>query len=39
LRAGFAANSLGTINLQTGAIGTVALSGGFVQPKGLIFLP
>jgi hypothetical protein len=37
--AGFAANSLGTINLQTGAIGTVALSGGFVQPKGLIFLP
>jgi hypothetical protein len=35
---GYAANSLGTINLQTGAIGTVALIG-VVTPKGLIFVP
>jgi hypothetical protein len=34
----FPANSLGTINLTTGAIGTVALTGA-VTPKGLIFVP
>jgi len=31
-------NSLGTINLKTGKIGTVAVNGP-VQPKGLIFVP
>jgi hypothetical protein len=31
-------NSLGTINLKTGAVGTVALNG-VVAPKGLIFIP
>ena len=31
-------NSLGTINLKTGAVGQVALTG-VVAPKGLIFLP
>jgi hypothetical protein len=35
---GYAVNSLGTINLQTGALGQVALDG-MVQPKGLIFVP
>ena len=35
---GFPANTLGTINLQTGAIGNVAVSGVFA-PKGLIFVP
>jgi hypothetical protein len=35
---GFPANSLGTINLTTGAVGTVALTGA-VTPKGLIFVP
>jgi hypothetical protein len=29
---------LGTINLKTGAVGTVALNG-VVAPKGLIFIP
>jgi hypothetical protein len=29
---------LGTINLQTGAVGKVALDG-VVTPKGLIFVP
>ena len=31
-------NSLGTINLKTGAVGTVTVSG-VVSPKGLIFVP
>ena len=31
-------NSLGTVNLKTGAVGTVALNG-VVAPKGLIFIP
>jgi hypothetical protein len=35
---GFPANSLGTINLQTGAIGTVPITG-VLAPKGLIFVP
>jgi len=35
---GYPANSLGTINLKTGAVGTVAISG-LVTPKGLIFVP
>jgi len=35
---GYPANSLGTINLKTGAVGTVALNG-VVAPKGLIFIP
>jgi hypothetical protein len=35
---GFAANSLGTINLKTGAVGKVAVTGP-VAPKGLIFVP
>jgi hypothetical protein len=35
---GYPANSLGTINLKTGAIGKVAVSGA-VAPKGLIFVP
>jgi hypothetical protein len=35
---GFAANSLGTINLKTGAVGNVAINGP-VAPKGLIFVP
>jgi hypothetical protein len=35
---GFPANSLGTINLKTGAVGTVAVNGP-VNPKGLIFVP
>jgi hypothetical protein len=35
---GFPANSLGTINLKTGAVGKVALNG-LVTPKGLIFVP
>ena len=32
------ANSLGTINLKTGAVGTVTVTG-VVSPKGLIFVP
>lgn len=36
---GFPANYLGTINLRTGAIAKVALSGAKVNPKGLIFSP
>jgi hypothetical protein len=35
---GYPANSLGTINLNTGAVGNVALSGP-ITPKGLIFVP
>ncbi len=35
---GFAANSLGTINLKTGAIGNVTVIGA-LAPKGLIFVP
>ena len=35
---GYPANSLGTINLKTGAIGKVAVTG-VVAPKGLIFVP
>jgi hypothetical protein len=35
---GFAANSLGTINLKTGALGKVAVIGP-LTPKGLIFVP
>jgi hypothetical protein len=35
---GYPANSLGTINLKTGAVGTVAVIGP-VTPKGLIFVP
>ena len=35
---GYPANALGTINLKTGAIGTVAVIGP-VAPKGLIFVP
>ena len=35
---GYPASSLGTINLKTGAVGTVAISG-LVTPKGLIFVP
>ena len=35
---GFAANSLGTINLKTGAVGNVSLNG-LVTPKGLVFVP
>jgi hypothetical protein len=35
---GFPANSLGTINLQTGAIGTVTISG-VLAPKGMVFVP
>ena len=35
---GYPANSLGTINLKTGAVGTVTLIGA-VTPKGLIFVP
>jgi hypothetical protein len=35
---GYPANSLGTINLKTGAIGAVAVTG-VVAPKGLIFVP
>ena len=35
---GFPANSLGTINLKTGAVGKVTLSGP-LTPKGLIFIP
>jgi len=35
---GYPANSLGTINLTTGAVGKVALDG-LVTPKGLIFVP
>jgi hypothetical protein len=31
-------NSLGTINLKTGAVGTVAING-VVSPKGMIFVP
>jgi hypothetical protein len=34
----FPVNSLGTINLKTGAVGTVAING-VVSPKGLIFVP
>jgi hypothetical protein len=36
--AGYAANSLGTINLTTGAVGTAAVTG-VAAPKGLIFVP
>src|SRR5262249_16061821 len=35
---GYPANSLGTISLETGAVGRVALNG-VVTPKGLIFVP
>jgi hypothetical protein len=35
---GYPANSLGTINLKTGAIGNVVVNGP-VAPKGLIFVP
>ncbi len=35
---GFAANSLGTINLKTGAVSNVAGTG-FIAPKGMIFVP
>ena len=35
---GYPANSLGTINLKTGAIGKVALNGP-ITPKGMIFVP
>ena len=35
---GYPANSLGTINLKTGAIGNVAITGP-VAPKGLVFVP
>lgn len=35
---GYPANSLGTINLKTGAIGKVAVNGP-VFPKGLVFVP
>jgi hypothetical protein len=35
---GYPANSLGVINLKTGAVGNVALNG-VVTPKGLIFIP
>jgi hypothetical protein len=35
---GYPANSLGTINLKTGTVGKVALSGP-ITPKGLIFIP
>src|SRR5580704_16850236 len=35
---GFAANSLGTINLKTGAVGNVVVVGP-VAPKGMIFVP
>ena len=35
---GFPANSLGTINLKTGAVSAVAVTGP-VAPKGLIFVP
>jgi hypothetical protein len=35
---GFAANSLGTIDLKTGKVGTVTVIGP-VAPKGLIFVP
>ncbi len=36
---GYTANYLGTINLKTGKIGTVAAVNGQVTPKGLIFVP
>ena len=35
---GYPANSLGTINLKTGAVGKVVLNG-LVTPKGVIFVP
>jgi hypothetical protein len=35
---GYAANSLGTIDLTSGKVGTVATDG-LVMPKGLIFVP
>jgi hypothetical protein len=35
---GFAANSLGSINLKTGAVGNVTVIGA-VTPKGMIFVP
>ena len=34
----FPPNSLGTINLKTGAVGAVTVNG-VVSPKGLIFVP
>jgi hypothetical protein len=34
---GYPANSLGTINLKTGAIGNISIGG--VTPKGMIFVP
>ena len=34
----FPGNSLGTINLQTGAVGTVTING-VVTPKGMVFVP
>jgi hypothetical protein len=36
--AGYAANSLGTIDLKTGKVGNVAING-IVFPKGMIFVP
>ena len=36
---GFPANYLGTVNLKTGALTKVSLSGAALQPKGLIFVP
>jgi hypothetical protein len=36
---GFSANYLGTINLKTGKIGTVAVNGPVPPSKGLIFVP
>jgi hypothetical protein len=35
---GYPANSLGTIDLASGKVGTVA-TGGLAMPKGLIFVP
>ena len=37
--AGFPANYLGTVNLTTGALTPVPLTGAGLQPKGLIFVP
>jgi len=36
---GFPANYLGTVNLTTGALTPVPLTGSALQPKGLIFVP
>ena len=35
---GYSANCLGTVNLTTGALTAVPLSGAAVQPKGLMFV-